>query len=59
MVALDRTPHFNAAGRFIHPCSICGREAILGTGVNVRADQLGTWYCGACGPPSTFRTRGA
>ena len=59
MAALDRTPHFNAAGRFIHPCSICGREAILGTGVNVRADQLGTWYCGACGPPSTFRTRGA
>jgi hypothetical protein len=28
-VALDRTPHFDAAGRFIHPCFNCGREAIL------------------------------
>ena len=52
-VALDRTPQFDTAGRFIHPCSNCGREAILGTGVNVRAGQLGTWYCGVCrSPPS-------
>ena len=48
-VALDRTPHFDAAGRFIHACSQCGRQATLsGTGVNLRARQLGTWYCGAC-----------
>ena len=52
-VALDRTPHFDAAGRFIHPCSNCGREAVLGTHVNVLAGQLGTWYCGACKPPSS------
>jgi hypothetical protein len=52
-VAFDCTPHFDAAGPFIHPCSNCGREAILGTGVNVRAGQLGTWYCGVCkSPPS-------
>jgi hypothetical protein len=50
-VGFDRTPHFDAAGRFIHPCSNCGREAILGTGVNVRAGQLGTWYCGMCKSP--------
>jgi hypothetical protein len=52
-VALDRTPHFDAAGRFIHPCSNCGREAVLGTRVNLLAGQLGTWYCGACKPPSS------
>ena len=39
--ALDRTPHFDAAGRFIHPCSNCGRGAILGTRVNMLAGQLG------------------
>jgi hypothetical protein len=52
-VALDRTPHFDAAGRFIHPCSRCGRDSVLGTGVTLRAGQLGTWYCGACKPPSS------
>jgi hypothetical protein len=52
-VALDRMPHFDAARRFIHPCSNCGREAILGTRVNVLAEQLGCWYCGACKPPSS------
>src|SRR5262249_18012245 len=52
-VALDRTPYFDAAQRFIHPCSACGREGILGTGVNVRAGPLGFWYCGACKPPSS------
>jgi ABC-type amino acid transport substrate-binding protein len=41
-VALDRTPHFDAAGRFIHPCSNCGREAVIGTHVNVLAGQLGS-----------------
>jgi hypothetical protein len=30
-VALDRTPHFDAAGRFIHACFNCGCEAIFGT----------------------------
>ena len=52
LLALDRRPHFDAARRFIHPCSACGREAILGTRVNVLAGQLGCWYCGACKPPS-------
>ena len=52
-VALDHTPHFDAAGRFIYACSRCGRQAILGTGVNLRAGQLGTWYCGACKPQSS------
>src|SRR4029077_7507876 len=56
--ALDRTPHCDAAGRFIHPCCNCGRQAILGTGVNVRAGQLGTWYCRACKPQSSLRTGG-
>jgi hypothetical protein len=50
-VAFDRAPHFDPVGRFIHPCSTCGREAILGTQVNVLAGQLGTWHCGACKPP--------
>jgi hypothetical protein len=52
-VALERTPHFDAAGHFIHACSNCGREAILGTRVNLLAGQLGTWFCGACKPPSS------
>jgi hypothetical protein len=30
-VALDRTPHFDAAGRFIHACFNCGCEAIFGS----------------------------
>jgi hypothetical protein len=61
-VALDRTPHFDAVGRFIHPCFNCGREAILGTRVNVLAGQLGCWYCGACKLPSShcrLKTHGA
>jgi hypothetical protein len=61
-VALDRTPHFDVAGRFIHPCSACGREATLGTRVNLLAGQLGCWYCGACKPPSShcrLKTPGA
>jgi hypothetical protein len=32
---------------------MCGRAGIIGTGVNVRAGLLGTWYCGACKPPSS------
>ena len=52
-VGFDLTPHFDAAGRFIHPCSNCGREAILGTRVDLLAGQLGTWYCGACKPQSS------
>jgi hypothetical protein len=58
-VAFDQTPQLDMTGRFIHACFNCGREAILGTGVNVRAGQLGTWYCGACKPPSSSRTGGA
>jgi hypothetical protein len=53
-VALDRTPHFDASGRFIHLCSNCGREAVLGARVNLPAGQLGTWYCGACKGPSSL-----
>ena len=52
-VALDRTPHFDAAQCFIHPCSNCGRDAVLGTRVNLLAGQLGTWFCGACKPASS------
>jgi hypothetical protein len=39
-------PHFDAAGRFIHPCCVCGKPAVLGFGVNLRAGRLGTWYRG-------------
>jgi hypothetical protein len=46
---LDRAPHFDEAGRFIHPCCQCGRDGFIGFGVNVSAGRLGTWYCGACG----------
>ena len=52
-VALDRTLHFDAAGRFIHLCSNCGREAVLSARVNLLAGRLGTWYCGACKGPSS------
>jgi hypothetical protein len=44
------TPHFDDNGRFIHPCCCCGKPAVLGFGVNLRAGKLGTWYCGGCKP---------
>jgi len=49
-VAVDRTPHFDDAGRFIHTCCKCGRDAHLGIGVNLRAGQLGKWFCAKCKP---------
>jgi hypothetical protein len=49
-VSLDRTPRLDAAGRFLHPCFKCGRDAFIGVGVNLRAGQLGTWYCAGCKP---------
>ena len=39
------TAHFDDEGRFIHRCH-CGAHAAFGYGVNLRADKLGTWYCG-------------
>ena len=36
-----------------------GRGAVLGTRVNFLVDHLGTWYCGACKPPSSsLKARG-
>jgi hypothetical protein len=29
-------------------------DSVLGTGVTLRAGQLGTWYCSACKPPSSW-----
>jgi hypothetical protein len=49
-VVLDRTPRFDEAGHFIHPCCKCGRDGGFGIGVNLRAGQLGTWFCGRCKP---------
>jgi hypothetical protein len=40
------TAHFDDEGRFIHRCCKCGAHAAFGYGVNLRADKLGTWYCG-------------
>jgi hypothetical protein len=41
-----RPPHFDEEGHFIHVCCKCGTHAAFGFGVNLRADELGTWYCG-------------
>jgi hypothetical protein len=50
----ELAPHFDAEGRFIHRCCRCGKAAMLGFGVNLRIDELGTWYCGQpCNPPET------
>jgi hypothetical protein len=49
-VAANRAPHFDEAGRFIHPCGKCGRDAFFGIGVNLRSGQLGTWFCNECKP---------
>jgi hypothetical protein len=49
-IAVDRTPHFDEAGRFIHPCCKCGRDAHLGIAVNLRVGALGTWFCTQCKP---------
>ena len=31
---------------FIHECAVCGIEASFGYGVNLRGDELGSWFCG-------------
>jgi hypothetical protein len=49
-VAANRAPRFDEAGRFIHPCQKCGRDAFFGIGVNLRSGQLGTWFCDECKP---------
>ena len=43
-------PYFDEAGRFIHPCRICGREAGRGYGVALREGKLGEWFCAECDP---------
>ena len=50
-VAANRAPRLDEAGRFIHPCSGCGRDAHRETGVSLRADELGIWFCRECKPP--------
>ena len=37
-------------GLFQHFCAECGAWGTFGYGVNLRADQLGRWYCGAHRP---------
>jgi hypothetical protein len=37
--------YFDAEGRFIHNCEICGAPAYQGRNVNLRQGQLGTWRC--------------
>jgi hypothetical protein len=50
-----RPPHFDEEGHFIHVCCKCGTHAAFGFGVNLRADKLGTWYCGEHKPtPKTI-----
>jgi hypothetical protein len=50
--AADLTPRFDEAGRFIHLCCECGRDAHVGFGVNLRVGQLGRWFCATCKPPA-------
>jgi hypothetical protein len=40
-------------GRFLHFCAECGAWGAFGYGVNLRAGQLGHWYCGAHRPQGT------
>jgi hypothetical protein len=49
-VAAHHAPSFDDAGRFVHPCRECGRDAYFGIGVNLRAGELGAWYCAKCKP---------
>jgi hypothetical protein len=49
-IAANRAPHFDDAGRFIHPCRECGRDAHFGIRVNLCAGELGVWYCATCKP---------
>jgi hypothetical protein len=52
-------PYFDAEGRFIHPCRCCGKPAMLGFGVSLRAGKLGAWYCDGCTPSATRATETA
>jgi hypothetical protein len=37
---------YDEEGHLIHEsCAVCGADAPFGTNVNLRAGQLGTWYC--------------
>lgn len=38
-------PGFSAAGHFLHPCAVCGRDASFGTGVSLIRGRLGVWHC--------------
>ena len=42
-------------GQFLHFCAQCGAWGAFGYGVNLRADQLGRWYCAAHRPKSHSR----
>jgi len=44
---LDVKPsaYFDAEGRFVHNCEICGAPAYKGRDVNLREGRLGTWRC--------------
>jgi hypothetical protein len=55
-VAADRRPHFDEAGRLIHPCRKCGRDAHFGFRMNLRAGELGEWSCTTCTPPVKHRS---
>jgi hypothetical protein len=34
------------SGAFLHFCRLCGRFGAFGYGVQLRAGQIGRWYCG-------------
>jgi hypothetical protein len=42
-------------GVFLHFCAECGAYGAFGYGVNLRAGQLGRWYCAAHRPASNGR----
>lgn len=39
----------SGAAVFLHECAGCGGNAPFGVGVNLRKEQLGTWWCGPAG----------
>lgn len=51
---IDRSPprlvRTKGAVAFLHPCQGCGKlGAPFGSGVNLRKERLGTWWCGPNG----------
>jgi hypothetical protein len=44
-------------GLFLHFCAECGAWGAYGYGVNLRADQLGRWYCAAHRPQGSFHAQ--